>query len=99
MLEDKRPGFIGVASEADLVLSCSSSQLASKESAMRIVAVTAGNQTFVYAMMEWFRELRLHFGVASVAKHRLRHRKERALHFGMMSRVAVDAANIVLQVL
>lgn len=99
MLKDKWAGLFRVAGEADLVLRCRGAQLLRKEAAMRIVAIRAGEQAFIHSVMHGFGELRLYFTMASVAEHRLCHHQQCSFHFGMMRRVAIDAANIVLQVL
>ena len=99
VLEDKRSGFIGVASEADLILGCGSAELTSKESAVRVVTIAAADQSFIHTMVKGLGELRLYLGMAAVAEHGLRHREERTFHLGMMSRMAVDTADVVLKVL
>ena len=99
MFKDKWSGFVGVTSEADLVLCSRRPELASQESTMRVVTITATNEPLIHAMVKGLRELWLHFSVAAIAKHRLRHREQRAFHFGMMSGMAIDAANVVLKVL
>jgi len=99
MLEDERSGFIRVASEADLILGSRSPELAGQESAVRVVTITAADQSFIHTVMKWLRELRLYLGMAAIAEHGLRHREERTFHLGMMSRMAIDTADVVLEVL
>ena len=99
VLEDKWSGFVGVTTEANLILGRSRAQLASQETAVRIMAVAASEQTLVHAMMDRFGELRSDFPVAPVTQHRLRRCQQSSFYFGMMRRVAIYTSDIVLQVL
>jgi len=99
VFKDERSGFVGVAAKTDLVLGGGRAKLARQESAMWIVTIAARHQAFVHAMVDWFGKLRLDFKMAAVAQHRLGHRQKSAFYFGMMSRVAVNASNVILQVL
>src|SRR5690348_6275365 len=96
MFKHERSGFIGVTSEADLILGCRSPELAGQEPAVRVVTITAADQPFIHTMVKGLGELRLYLGMAAVAEHGLRHREERTFHLGMMSRMAIDAADVVL---
>jgi hypothetical protein len=71
VLEGKRPSLIGMAGKADLVLSRGRAQLASQESAMWVMAVAAGNQSFVDAMVEGLGEVRFGLKMAAVTQLRL----------------------------
>lgn len=97
MLEHKRTGLIGMTGEADLILSSSGAELPRQKSAVRIVAISASNQSFVNSMMKRLGELWLDLVVASVAKHWLRCGQESPFHCGMMCRMTIDAAYIVLE--
>lgn len=96
VFENEWTGFIGMTTEANLILRRGGAQLAREESAVRIVAVRARQQTFIHAMMNRLGKLRPYFKVASVTQHRLGHLQQSSFHFGMMSRVAVDTTDIVL---
>ena len=99
MFEDKRSCLVGMAAEANLILSRSGSKLAREEAAVRIMTIAARQQTFVNPMMHRFGKLRLDFHVAAVAQHRLCTCQQRTFYFGMMRRMAVNAADVILQVL
>src|SRR5262249_15157143 len=64
VLEDKGPGLVGVALEADGVARGRSAELARFESAVLIVAINALDQAFVNAMVEGTGECLLHLQVA-----------------------------------
>lgn len=98
VLEHKWTGLVGVTGEANLILSRRGAELPGQESAVRIVAISASNQPFVHSMMKGFGELWLDLVVASVAKHGLRDGEESAFHSGMVRRMTIDAAHIVLEV-
>ena len=54
VLKGKWARLFRVAGEADLVLRSRGTQLLREEAAMRIVAVAAGQQPFVDAVVDWF---------------------------------------------
>jgi predicted cation transporter len=62
--------LIGVALVADLVLTGHGAQLVPLESPVRVVAVIALHQSFVYAVMKRTHELCPHIQVAGVAEFR-----------------------------
>jgi len=99
MFEDKRSCLVGMAAEANLILSRSGSKLARQESAMGIMAIAARHKAFIHAMVYGLGELRLDFKMAAVTEHRLGHGQQRTFYFGMMRRMAVNAADVILQVL
>jgi hypothetical protein len=70
-----------------------------QEATVLVMAVAAGNQTFVHPMVEWPRKQRFHIEVAAVTKLRLRILEEPSFLFRLVNRVAVEAAHIVLHVL
>lgn len=98
VLEYKRTSLVGMTGEAHLILSSRGAELPRKESAVRIVAISASNESFVDSMMKRLGELWLDLVVASVAKHGLRDGEEGAFHSGMMRRMTIDTAHIVLEV-
>ncbi len=94
----KRTGFFRVALDASHILGSRRAQLPGLESAMRIVAVAALHHSFVDAMMKGAIELLFGFQMAAIAKlWRLFLHQELAF-LGVVRRVAIDTANIVLQV-
>ncbi len=62
--------FIGVALVANFVLTGHRAQLMPLEAAMRIVAVIALHQSFIYTMVKRAHELCPHIQVAAVAESR-----------------------------
>ena len=99
VLEGKRPGFVGVAVETELILRGRGAQLMRKEPAVRVVAIAAGHKTFIHFVVEWLGEIRLYIKMAGVAKLRLRSFKQLGLHFGRVNGMAINATDIVLYVL
>jgi len=99
MLECKWPGFIRVASEADLVLRGRGTKLMCKETAVRVMTIAARNQSFVHPMVDWAGEIRLYFQVAAIAKLRLCSPQKAPFNFGCVDGMAINAADIILQVL
>jgi len=98
MLIDERTLFFCVALETNSILSCRRAELALHKSAMRIVAIVALHQAFVHPMMERPVELLFCFEVATVTKLGLLIAQEMLCNFGMMRRMALNAADIVLHV-
>lgn len=66
----ERALFIGVALVANFILTSHGAQLVTLESAMRVVAVIALHQSFIYTMVKRAHELCLHIQVAAVAELR-----------------------------
>src|SRR5581483_956123 len=98
MLIDEWASLFGMALEADCVLLGGCAQLAGEETSVRIMAVSTVHQGFVHAMVEGPVELLFGFEVTAVAKLRRLLFHQELRFFGMMGRVAVDAAHIVLHV-
>ena len=98
VFEYKWPGFVGVTLVTDSVLRGGGSQLSVQESTVRVVAVAAFHQAFIYAVMKWAVELLLGLKVAPIAKLRLRHFHQVFLLFGVVRRMTIYAAHVVLQV-
>ena len=71
MFKRERPGFIGMAPKADLILRCRRTKLMRQETTVRIVAVTARNQAFIHAMMDRPRELRHFVQMTAITELRL----------------------------
>jgi hypothetical protein len=99
VLEGKRPGFVSVAIETELVLRVGGSQLMRKESTVRVVAIAAGQKTFIHFVVEWLGEIRFDIKMAGVAKLRLLHFQEPGLYFWRVNGMAINAPNIILDML
>jgi len=99
MFKDERPGLVGMAGEAYRVLGGSRPQLPGQKPTVRIMAIAACNQSFIYPVMVRLRKVWFHFEVAGVAQHRLAGFHQMSLHFGGVHRVTVHASNVVLEVL
>jgi len=99
MFEDEGPRLVGMAAKANLILRCGRAKLACQKTAMRVMTVAAGHQTFIDAMVDGFGKLGLNLKMTAVAEHRLGHGQKSAFHLGMVCRMAVNAAYVVLQVL
>jgi hypothetical protein len=97
MLVYKRSGFIGMALEADGVLGGSGAQLARQEPSVWIVAIAALHEPFINTMMKSARELLLGFEMAAVAELGLLLLHQKLAFLRIMRRVAVRAANVVLE--
>jgi hypothetical protein len=69
------------------------------EAAVRIVAITARNQPFIYTMMERFGKVGFSLQMTGETELRLRRFQQLLAHFGGMNGVAVIATNVVLDVL
>jgi len=98
MLIDKRALFFRVALETNSILRRRGAELALHKPAMRIVAIVALNQPFVYPMMKRPVELLFRFKVTAVTKLRLFLTQQMFGNLRMMRRMALNAANIVLYV-
>ncbi len=99
VFEGKRPGFVSVAIEAELILRVGGPQLMGKEPAVRVVAIAAGQKTFIHFVVEWLGEIRFDIKVAGVAKLRLLHFQQPGLHFWRVNGMAINATDIILYVL
>ena len=99
MLERERTCFVRVAGKANYVLGRGRPKLMGKETAVRVVAVVAGNQPLIDPVMERLGEIGLDLQVA--AETQLGHGgfEQARLDAGCMDRVAVDATDVVLDVL
>src|SRR5262249_44467537 len=94
----KGPGFIGMTVEADLVLSRCRSQLRVQESPVLVVTIGAQNQAFIDAVMERLGEIRLGLQMAAVAQSRLSRLEQLPVDFRGVNRMAIHAADVVLEV-
>src|ERR1051326_526419 len=72
MLKGEGASFVGVTVETKLVLGSRGAQLVCQKPAMRIVAIAAADQAFIYFVMERLGKIWLHIEMAGVAKLRLR---------------------------
>ena len=99
VFKSKRPGFVRVAIEAELILRVGGSQLMRKESAVRVVAIAAGYKPFIHFVMEWLGEIRFDVKMAGVAKLWFLHLQQPGLHFWRVNGMAINAPNIILYVL
>ena len=71
MLKYEWTRFVCMASETDRVLRRAGAQLPRQEAAVRIVTIAACDQSFVYAMVVGFREIRFNLKMAAVTQLRL----------------------------
>ena len=99
MLEGEGPGLVRVAIEAELVLRSGRSQLMCKKTSMRVVAIAAVHQAFIYFVVEGLGKIRLHIEMAGVTKLRLSNFQQLCLNLGSVNGVAINAANIIFNVL
>src|SRR5438309_11666374 len=95
VLEYERSCLVRMAAKANLILCSGRTQLARHEPAMRIMTIAARHQAFVDAMVNGFGELWLDLEVAAVTQHWLSHHQKSAFHFGMVCRMAVNAAYVI----
>lgn len=96
VLVSERPGLVGMAVKANHVLRGCGSELMRQETAVRIVAVIAGDQPFVDAMVERFGKVGFDLQVAGVAELRHDRLQQPRLDSGRMNAVTVNAAHVVL---
>src|SRR5215510_5432600 len=89
MFKDERSCLVSMAGEAHRVLCSSRAQLPGEEPTMWIVAVAAGNQSLIYAMVIGLREVWLNFKMAAIAQLRLAGFHQMGLDFGRVHRVTV----------
>ena len=99
MLPRKWACFIRMTGETDCVLRRGAPQLMSQEAAVRIVAIGARYQAFVYLVVERLGEIRFRFQMAAIAEGGQSCPQKLLLNPGMVDGVAINASNIILQVL
>src|SRR5215472_11588831 len=99
VLKCERTCFVRVAGKANYVLGGRGPELMREEAAVRVVAVVAGNQPLIDPVMERFGEFGLDLQVASETKLRHGCLQQASLDPGRMDGVAVDATDVVLDVL
>ena len=97
VFEYERPLLVCVALEADKILSRRRPQLMRSLRPVRVMAVRALHQPFIYAMVERHVELRLLSQVARVAESGLRARQQ-MFRFRVVRRMAGRARNVILRV-
>ena len=95
MLVHERSPFFGVAFHANGVARRDRSHLTNGCGPVHVVAVGAEQETFVNAVVIGSGEISLRRHVAAVAKIRLRLCQQMIWLFGVVRRVAIQAANIV----
>jgi hypothetical protein len=95
VLKYERTLCIVVALEADLILSPTGSQLPWQKCAVRIVAVIAGNQSFVNPMPIRPAEFGSLLSVALIAEKRCLLDQKRAVGLGMVRGMTVETADAV----
>ncbi len=99
VLVEERSLFIAMAVEADLFLTCGGAQRAPRQiSAVRVMAVGAGDQLLINSVPVGLCEIGPGFRVAAVTKRRLIVDQERVLLVSVVRRMAVDATDAVLEV-
>ena len=95
---NERPGFLRMALETDCITGSCRPQLPGLEPAVRIVTITALHHAFIHPVMEGAIELLFGFQMATVAKLRLLLFHQKLALLGMVGRMAIDAAHVILQV-
>src|SRR5215831_6635585 len=98
MFKSEWARFVCMAVEAEGVLGCRSAELVSEEPAVWIMTVGAAYQALVHAMVEGLGKIRLNLQMTAITKLRLRRSQELVFHFGIVDGVAVNAPNIIFQV-
>ena len=97
MFEYKRSLLVRVAREANRILSGRSAHLMGPHGAVRIVAIGALDEAFIYSMVERHIELSSLRQMARVAKLGLSFYQQEFFCFRMMRRMAGNAADVVLR--
>jgi hypothetical protein len=97
MLEYKRSLLVRVAREANRILSGRSPHLMGPHGAVRVVAVGALDEAFIYPMVERHIELSFLRQMARIAKLGLSFHQQKFFCFRMMRRMAGNAADVVLR--
>lgn len=95
VLVDEWPLPIGVALVANRVPAGRGTHLTQRRGAMHVVAVAAGDEPLIHAMVVGTGKLGACRGMASVAKFGLRLDQQLALFLGVMLTVAIEAADVV----
>src|SRR5208282_1839149 len=98
MLVDERTSLVRMALETDRILRGARAQLVSQEAAVGIVAIRAADQSLVHPVVKGATELLFDLDVAAVTKLRLLFPHQEFRLLGMVRRMAVHAAHVVLQV-
>ena len=98
VMVDERPLLVGMAVEADCVPGRVGPQLLRPERAMRVVAVVALHQPFIYTVVKRACELRSHILVAAVTQLRCLLFHQELAFLGMVGRMTIEAAYAVCQV-
>ena len=98
MLINKRSLFVGMALDTNRVPTRHGPDLAEGGCAVDVVAVAALDETFVYAMMIWLREIGFGGDMTSIAELGLCLSEKVLRLFCVVGRVAVQAPNVVARV-
>ena len=96
MLKDKWSLLVNVACEADAVLRCRRAQLFADEPTVRVVAIRALNESLFHPMVERHVELRFDLLMTAVTQSRLRLSQQKMIFHSVVSRMATQAAQVVL---
>ncbi len=99
MLKSKRPGFVRMAVEAELVLRGGGAELVRQKPSMGVMAVAARKQTFIHLVMKWLGEIRLYVQMAGVAELRLGQLQQLRLDLRRVDGMAIHTTNIIFDVL
>lgn len=99
MFKDERSCLVGVTGKTYGVLGSSRTQLSREETAVRIMAVAACDQSLVHTMVIRLGKVRFDFKVAAITQLRLAGLHEVNLDLWGMNRVTIYTSHIVLQVL
>ena len=94
----KRPCFFRMTLETDGITRSCRPQLPSLEASVRVMTIGALHHAFIHAVMEGTIELLLGFQMATVAKLRQLLFHQELAFLGVVRRMAVDAADVILQV-
>ena len=98
VLIDEWALFFGVTLETDGILCCRRTKLSFQKSSMRIMAIVALNQPFVHSMMKGPIKLVFDFEVTAITELGLFITKKVFGDLGVMRRMALNAANVILHV-
>ena len=97
MLKHERSSLVRVTSKTNRILRGRGADLFCRNSSVRVVTVTALDQSFVHPVMKWHLELGLLIEVAGIAKRRLSFDEQKFLGLRMVRRMAGDAADVVFR--
>ena len=95
VFKSKRASLFDVTLETNLVLRRGRPQLLGEETAVLVVAVRTLNQALFHTMPKWAVKVLFDIGMAAIAQLGLLSHQQELLLFGMMRRVAGDAAYII----